>query len=125
MQIADEPEPEASESTVTSLKPTFELNKRAYKIFSMLFHISSANEHPTGEISWTEFLYAMQAVGFAPEKLYGSSWQFSPVEIEGVEQPIQFHEPHPHPKMRFWEARRIGRRLTRTYGWGGEMFVCK
>jgi len=39
--------------------------------------------------------------------------------------PIQFHEPHPASKIRIWEVKKMGRRLTGAYGWNGETFVEK
>ncbi|KAK5716184.1 hypothetical protein LTR15_010010 [Elasticomyces elasticus] len=59
-----------------------------------------------------------------PEKLYGSVWQFQPIDLD-VESSIQFHEPHPAPKLAYIIARRFGRRLERTYGWNGGMFELK
>jgi hypothetical protein len=63
----------------------------------------------------------MGSTGFAAQKLYGSIWQFTPTKLD-VERSIQFHEPHPAVKIRFQVARRMGRRLTRAYGWHGGMF---
>lgn len=63
----------------------------------------------------------MSSTGFAPQKLYGSIWQFTPVNLD-VERSIQFHEPHPEVKIRSTVIRRIDRRLTRAYGWHGDMF---
>lgn len=103
----------------------FTINKRASKVFGLLFYDPDEHHH-AGEILWTDFLYAMSALDFSFEKLYGSSWQFTPPVAEGMkQQPIQFHDPHPQPKLRIWEAKRIGRRLHKTYGWHGKMFVCK
>ena len=65
----------------------------------------------------------MTSIGFLAEKLYGSAWQFKPVEVDSAETPIQFHEPHPEPKIRWQEARRFGRRLNRSYGWTSSTFV--
>lgn len=61
-------------TTLAAVKPfkKITVNKRAYKVFSTLFHVPSANEqHKQGEVAWTEFVYAMLSVGFSPEKLYG------------------------------------------------------
>lgn len=63
----------------------------------------------------------MGATGFAPQKPYGCIWQFTPTKLD-VERSIQFHEPHPNVKIRFAVARRMGRRLTRAYGWNSSMF---
>lgn len=68
----------------------------------------------------------MSSAGFSIRKLYGSAWQFVPVETGAVAaRPIQFHEPHPKGKLRFLVARNYGRRLGRAYGWYGGMFVLK
>ena len=101
-------------------QPTFHLDKRAHKVFKVLFHSPLSRDHP-GDIPWHDFLYAMVATGFAAQKLQGSAWQFTPRNLD-VEQPIQFHEPHPTHKLPFTWARRFGRRLARTYGWRGDMF---
>jgi hypothetical protein len=102
-------------------QPTFKLKTRAFKVFKSLFFKPSQNDLP-GEILWADFLFAMVATGFAPEKLYGSVWQFTPSQLD-VERSIQFHEPHPVGKIPFRNARRIGRRLNRAYGWHGGMFA--
>lgn len=48
------------------------VTKRAYKVFSTIFHMVSDQEHHNrGEVAWNEFLYAMSSIGFSPEKLYG------------------------------------------------------
>ncbi|KAL5420796.1 hypothetical protein PMIN04_006125 [Paraphaeosphaeria minitans] len=104
-------------------QPTFRLDARAFKVFRILFYTPQLNSTP-GEVPWTEFLHAMVATGFAPEKLYGSVWQFSPSGLD-VERSIQFHEPHPVGKLSYRVARRIGRRLNRAYGWEGSMFLPK
>ncbi|KAE8453917.1 hypothetical protein EG329_007693 [Mollisiaceae sp. DMI_Dod_QoI] len=102
-------------------QPVFVLKTRAYKVFKALFFNPSQSDLP-GEISWTDFLFAMASTGFSPEKLYGSVWQFTP-SILDVERSISFHEPHPAGKIPFRNARRMGRRLARAYGWHGGMFV--
>jgi hypothetical protein len=70
-------------------------------------------------------LYTMASIGFVPEKLYGSVWQFSPdPEKLAVERSIQFHEPHgANTKILYRIARRYGRRLNRAYGWDGSSFA--
>ena len=52
-------------------QPTFTLKSRAFKVLKALFFQTPQPDLP-GEISWAVFLYAMAAIGFAPEKLYGS-----------------------------------------------------
>lgn len=101
-------------------QPTISVNARALKVFRTLFFNPSPTATP-GEVSWTDFLYAMTSTGFSAEKLYGSVWQFRPTQLD-VDRSIQFHEPHPHGKIPFQVARRHGRRLNRAYGWFGGMF---
>jgi hypothetical protein len=104
---------------------TISLPKRAYKVFTTVFHNPSKEGQP-GEIPWTDFLHAMRAMGFAPEKLYGSVWQFTPAnQSMNIGRSIQFHEPHPEKKIPYRQAKRIGRRLNRAFGWSGEMFVLR
>ena len=105
------------------IQPTFAVDSRALKVFRILFFNPTANTTP-GELQWTEFLYAMVCVGFRAQKLYGSVWHFQPTRLD-VERSIQFHEPHPRPRIPFLVARRHGRRLNRAYGWHGSMFVSK
>jgi len=104
----------------TDKQPSFKVDKSALKVFNTLFYTPGQTDQP-GEIPWRDFLHAMARTGFVPQKLYGSIWQFTPTKLD-VERSIQFHEPHPSVKIRFTVARRMGRRLTRAYGWGSGMF---
>ncbi|KAK4889241.1 hypothetical protein LTR27_011918 [Elasticomyces elasticus] len=104
-------------------QPTFAVDARALKVFRTLFYTPSISATP-GEVPWIDFLHAMQIIGFMPEKLYGSVWQFQPIGLD-VERSIQFHEPHPLSKLAYRNARRFGRRLERAYGWNGGMFELK
>ena len=103
------------------VQPTFAVDARALKVFRTLFYTPSITGTP-GEVAWTDFLHSMVSTGFVPEKLYGSIWQFSPTKLD-VERSIQFHEPHPSGKIPYMNARRIGRRLERAYGWFWSMFT--
>ena len=102
-------------------QPRVAVSKRALKVFSTIFFVPSQTDQQ-GEIAWPDFLHAMVSVGFIPEKLYGSVWQFTPTKLD-VERSIHFHEPHPTGKIPYYMARRHGRRLNRAYGWTGDMFV--
>jgi len=82
------------------------------------------------EIPWIDFLQAMVAAGFTPEKLHGSRWSFTSIgsgSAAVTKRTIGFHEPHgiSGMKLPFWWVRRYGRRLTRAFGWGWETFVAK
>ncbi|KIW80854.1 hypothetical protein Z517_03877 [Fonsecaea pedrosoi CBS 271.37] len=126
------PLPDSSNATralpnvLTPPFPVFTLPRRAYKVFAFLFPTSS-NPSPGGGHAWTDFLHAMTSIGFAAEKLYGSVWQFTP--LDGLDwentntRGIHIHEPHPTPKMGLGSARRVGRRLERRYGLSAERFA--
>lgn len=120
---AELPQIDSGQSTDTEpdARPRIVVGKRAFKVFSAIFHLPSQSDQP-GEIPWLDFVHAMSSTGFVPEKLYGSVWQFTPTKLD-VERSIQFHEPHPHNKIPFLTARRFGRRLNRVYGWTGDVFT--
>jgi hypothetical protein len=96
------------------------VSKRAHKLFSLLFY-NPLHGVPPGQVPWSEFLHALSNIGYAIEKQYGSAWLFTPPDV-GL-RPIIFHEPHPSGKISIHIARRMGRRLTRTYGWTSDTFV--
>lgn len=114
---------EATEPNKHDAQPKFTVDGRAFKVFRTLFHNPRVTSTP-GEVPWADFPHAMASTGFAAEKLYGSVWQFQPTRLD-VERSIQFHEPHPRSKIPFITARRLGRRLSRAYGWYGGMFALK
>jgi hypothetical protein len=114
----------AAPTNEAQTEPLFALNTRALKVFKTLFFSHSTTSTP-GEVAWMDFLHAMVSVGFVPQKLYGSVWQFSPDQDKlSVERSIQFHEPHGgNSKIPYHIARRHGRRLNRAYGWDGSSFA--
>jgi hypothetical protein len=111
-------------SAETEIKPVFAIDARALKVFKTMFFTPSLTSTP-GEVAWADFLFAMVSVGFNPQKLYESVWQFSPDPDKlDAERSIQFHEPHGgNSKIPYQIARRHGRRLNRAYGWSGSSFT--
>ena len=87
-------DPGQSEDTEPKTQQKIVIGKRAFKVFSTLFHLPSQSDQP-GEIPWLDFVQAMSSTGFVPEKLGRSVWQFTPTKLD-VERSISFHEPHPH-----------------------------
>ena len=106
---------------VSVVQPQFHLDKRAYKVFSSLFRISTKDGIP-GELPWSDFIHGMVSIGFAVQSLDGSASIFSPADGT-FGKSIIIHEPHPMSKIPYLIARRIGRRLNRTFGWTAENFV--
>jgi hypothetical protein len=104
-----------------AIKLHFDLDKRSRKAFRAVFHSGFTGNIPS-EIPWTDFLHAMVQMGFSAEKLHGSAWQFPSVK-DGTLRPFQAHNPHSNSmKLPLAWARRIGRRLSRAYGWTSGMF---
>lgn len=63
-ELADPPPPPAK---------IYQVNKRTYKVMSALLpSVANADQHQRFEIDWTDFCYALNAIGLQPEKLYGS-----------------------------------------------------
>lgn len=127
LQPPDAAQGQATEQEDQRAAQTIQVDQRALKVFSTLFHTPSSTSQP-GDVPWTEFLHAMRSAGFGMESLQGSAWQFTPRDdidsgIGPGKRSILFHEPHPTHRIPFWDARRHGRRLARAYGWSGETFV--
>lgn len=113
----DTPQAIEEAKTAEAESAQIEVDARALKTFRNLFFNPNVSATP-GEIPWKEFRHAMNAAGFEPNKLYGSAWQFqSPAST------LVFHEPHPNPKIPIRQARRMGRRLSRAFGWDIDTFV--
>ncbi|KAF2640062.1 hypothetical protein P280DRAFT_401342, partial [Massarina eburnea CBS 473.64] len=92
---------------------TFDVDNRAYRLFTTLFHIPFTHSVPN-DVLWVDFLHAMVSVGFTAHKLQGSAWQFCAGKSDN-DRPIQIHEPHPNNRIPFALVRRFGRRLARAY----------
>ncbi|KAH8198824.1 hypothetical protein TruAng_006992 [Truncatella angustata] len=123
MSAASAEEAVLSTMSLGDSQPTFAVDAQALKVFRIIFFDPAANT-TAGEVVWKDFLHAMDSTGLSAQKLYGSVWHFQPTKLD-VERSIQFHEPHPHPKIPFLVARRHGRRLNRAYGWSESIFVLK
>ena len=105
-------------------EPNFKVKKQTYKVFRAILHVPSVDaEEVARQVKWADFIKAMGDMGFAVEKLQGSAWQFIPSTDIGNERNIQFHEPHPANDITPVIASRMGRRLSRVYGWSGDMFT--
>ncbi|KAF7931988.1 uncharacterized protein EAE97_009009 [Botrytis byssoidea] len=125
-EVQPEAQPENPEPHSNVEHSKVKIPHHLMRVFNTLFFQPGQNNIP-GDVPWVEFSKAMIEMGFAAQKLYGSVWQFTPASKEtavkiGAEKSIQFHEPHPGVKIKFVVARRMGRRLMRSFGWWGGMF---
>ncbi|KAK0471940.1 hypothetical protein IW261DRAFT_827466 [Armillaria novae-zelandiae] len=100
---------------------TFKVSKRVFSVFAGIFRTADDSEIHSQQISlaWKEVLHAFAAINFRGTQLHGSVWRFEHPDGHN----INFHSPHPHPKYTFWQLRRMGRCLTRRFGWGAKNFV--
>ncbi|OTA86432.1 hypothetical protein M434DRAFT_15834 [Hypoxylon sp. CO27-5] len=101
-----------------TLEPPLKLPSEYMRVIRALFFTASAEEVPQ-QIKWRDFLSTMTRLGFQIQYIYGSSYNFIP---PGVNPSIVIHQPHPGHVIYLAHARRIGRRLTRTYGWTADHF---
>ncbi|KAK3387773.1 hypothetical protein B0H63DRAFT_559227 [Podospora didyma] len=126
--VAGEPPTEVSEEAVPKApivdqQPSFPVDARASKVFRTLFFNPAVTSSP-GEVAWTDFLHAMASTG----SLQKSSTARSGSSIQSSwmwKGPFSSPSRTPHEKIPFIIARRHGRRLHRSYGWSGNMFVLK
>jgi hypothetical protein len=122
----NEVEPAATPDPEEAINPEqkFIDDNRAYQVFKALFH-TPGDPDPPDEITWPDFVHAMDSISFSAEKLHGSAWIFTPNSLDiGIDTSIQFHEPHPRTKIPFQCARRFAKRLSRTYGLKGDFATC-
>jgi hypothetical protein len=113
------------------LRKAVKVPRRDFKVLTALLPSSATISQAPREVSWNDFISALNTLGLVPEKLYGSVWIFKPVPaghgLVRADRSIQFHEPksvrHGN-KIDARMVRRFGDRLKRAFGWDGETFVC-
>ncbi|KAJ7740995.1 hypothetical protein B0H14DRAFT_3515415 [Mycena olivaceomarginata] len=111
--VAAGEEDQRSEPAEKSVAAPTPVSTKVYKVFSALFTAANDEEIALQQSSvlWKDILIAFSQIAFTLEKIRGSAWTFRHPDGQ---RSITVHEPHPEPTMRFWEARRFGRRLTRS-----------
>ncbi|KAG7004398.1 hypothetical protein G7Y79_00025g056840 [Physcia stellaris] len=97
----------------------------AYKAICKMLPQHMDHEQPTGEfrLAWHDFITVMAKFGFKAEYYGGSAFTFRG-EIFLPEAPdcrqkrsITIHRPHPDDSLSSIMLHKIGRRLTRRFGW--------
>jgi hypothetical protein len=119
---------ESRENGQLEKRQIHKLKPRDLKVFRTLFHQpSQKNATAVGQVKWLDFVHAMASIGtgFTYQKLGGSAWQFTPTPELGLQRGFSCHKPHPDNKLSFWQARHVGRRLQRAYGWDKDTFVAE
>ena len=126
-----EQDPTAAPSSPDDLRKAVKVPRREFKVLCALLPSSATISHAPREVSWNDFISALNTLGLVPEKLYGSVWIFKPLSaghgLVRADRSIQFHEPksvrHGN-KIDARMVRRFGDRLKRAFGWDGETFAC-
>jgi hypothetical protein len=134
-QVDAIPQPEHIPATARlnsdGLRQAVKVPKRDFKVLCALLPSPATISQAPREVSWNDFISALNTLGLVPEKLYGSVWIFKPLPVgRGLvraDRSIQFHEPksvrHGN-KIDARMVRRFGDRLKRAFGWDGETFAC-
>ncbi|KAJ7506566.1 hypothetical protein B0H11DRAFT_1706585 [Mycena galericulata] len=109
---------EPAENSVTATP----VSAKVYKVFSTLFNAAEDEEIALQQssVAWKDIQTAFAQLDFTLHKTRGSAWIFRHPDGR---RSVNVHEPHPEPTMRFWDARRFGRRLTRRFEWTLDSFV--
>ena len=124
-------DPTAAHPNSDYLRNAIKVPRREFKVLCALLPSSATISQAPREVSWNDFICALNTLGLVPEKLYGSVWIFKPLPaghgLIRAERSIQFHEPksvrHGN-KIDARMVRRFGDRLKRAFGWDGETFAC-
>lgn len=114
----------SSGSSSSDKNPTFRVDERSLKVFHTLLY-EGRDLSRLESIGWDDFVYAMKFMGFAVEKLFGSSWFFRPTEeVLWRPEDIMVEEvPSVNGKMVLVGARVLGDHLKARFGWERSMFV--
>ena len=125
------PAPPAAAEDEDKPRQLISIPRRSFKVMSAFLPSPVTVSQSPREVSWEEFLHAMNTIGLVPEKLYGSVWIFKPLPpgegLVDLKRSIQFHEPKDvrrGNKIDFKQVRRLGDRLKRAFRWNGDTFVC-
>ncbi|KAJ7601995.1 hypothetical protein B0H17DRAFT_1222925 [Mycena rosella] len=108
--------PEAAEDVVTT--PPTPVSARVYKVANVIFSEQIAIQQSS--VAWKDILTAFVQINFSLHQTRRSAWTFR--HLNG-QLSIIVHAPHPESMMRFWDARRFGRRLAQRFGWTLASFV--
>ncbi|KAL1887772.1 hypothetical protein Sste5346_010011 [Sporothrix stenoceras] len=129
------------------------VDRRAARVFRALFHpVGEKGSGTPATLTWPDVVHALKVAGFAAERLYASTWLFVPGPVAKMAaivatakgagrrgqgsngnkssttpRPSLFREPvsvdGEVAKMTPAEARWIGKRLQRAYGWDATTFA--
>jgi len=111
--VAAEKRPAAEEAPTE--RRNIKVSQRVLRTLQQIFFQEHVGGGHAGEVAWSDFRYAMTAIGFKITSLRGSVWNFQPPPAWKANS-INFHSPHPKKGYSYTIARRIGKRLAMKYG---------
>lgn len=112
---ADEP---GADSDQEEPMPGFGVSRAAAAVFDQMFNPTAAYM----ETKWTDLVLGMIDAGFSVHPAGGSAVSFRKLDTR---QTIVFHRPHPSPNIAPLALKKMGKRLTKWFGYGAETFVEK
>ncbi|KAI1348841.1 hypothetical protein F5Y01DRAFT_306462 [Xylaria sp. FL0043] len=101
---------------LTGTPAPIRVSKRALNAIELMF---SKTSQATGGLQWTDFVHAMNDMGFAAQHNGGSAVSF---EANGQGR-IVFHRPHPESKLAPVMLQNMGSRMEKWFGWKRENFA--
>ncbi|KAF2747089.1 hypothetical protein M011DRAFT_477543 [Sporormia fimetaria CBS 119925] len=106
----------------------FRVPHRVFEVFKMMFYMRGETSVPK-ITKWSEIIHALTYIGFSTAQTGGSVWSFEPFAVPeealgGVRNGVSYHAPQSEndPIVPRRMARHMGWRLSKEYGWTGEMF---
>ena len=92
----------------------YTVSKRSLNVIQLMFPSGRTDR---GTVDWLEFVSLLYEMGFEEVRRSGSARTF-----RSDKGSITFHKPHPSTDMGATILWRIGRRLSKRYGWERDMF---
>jgi hypothetical protein len=99
--------------------PIIVQRKSSWKILTRMFRDPSSAKESGKAVHWKAFVQTMEDVGFTAHNRSGSAVSFR-LRDGGS---INFHRPHPEPKLSQFALRVNGCRMERNFGWSAGGFV--
>jgi hypothetical protein len=91
--------------------------------YRLIPHLWSSATPVEGHVSLADLVDFMDSQGFRYTEAEGSRVKFRRVGLDGNEQSVLLHTPHPNPHFQHYQIRDVGSNMTRFLGWNVATFV--
>ena len=95
-------------------RPRYTITKQSLNVVRLMFPSGSQDR---GTVNWLDFVSLLSEIGFVESRRAGSARTF-----KSDKGSITFHKPHPRTDMGAVMLWRVGKRLSKRFGWDREMF---